>query len=307
MKPSTMIKKGFKFLFNRRYRIEHLAMHGRLDYLSDEKYLKKLFYAKMGKKLNLDDPKTYSEKLQWLKLNDRRPEYTTMVDKIEVKKYVAEKIGEQYIIPNIGVWDNPDDINFDEFPDKFVIKCNHNSGKGMAICKDRSTFNVAKARAELKEGLKQDYYLPMREWPYKDVKRRVLAEVYMEDQKTAELRDYKFFCFGGEAKMLFIASDRQTKGEETKFDFFDMDYNLLPFTNGHPNSKVQPEKPECFDEMRMLAEKLADGIPQVRVDFYEVNGKVYFGEMTFFHWSGMVPFEPEEWDYKIGEWLDITR
>ena len=139
------------------------------------------------------------------------------------------------------------------------------------------------------------------------MKRRVIAEQYMEDEKTAELRDYKFFCFGGEAKMLFIATDRQTEGEETKFDFFDMDFNLLPFTNGHPHAKVPPEKPECFDEMRALAEKLSEGIPHLRVDFYEVNGKVYFGELTFSHWSGMVPFDPSEWDEKIGNWIELPE
>jgi len=227
------------------------------------------------------------------------------VDKIEVKKYVAEKIGEEYIIPTIGVWDNPDDIDFDALPDKFALKCNHNSGIGMVICKDKSRLDIEKVREGLRRGLAQDYYMSGREWPYKDVKRRILAEQFMEDEKTAELRDYKFFCFNGEAKMLFIASDRQKAGEETKFDFFDMDYNLLPFTNGHPNSKVLPEKPECFDKMRELAEKLSEGIPQLRVDFYEVNGRIYFGELTFFHWGGMMPFEPEEWDYKIGEWIKL--
>ncbi len=290
-----ILKPDFRFL--------RLSERGFYNSMPDEKYLKKLYKANMGRELNLENPKRYTEKLQWLKLHDRRPEYTIMVDKYEVKKYVSEKIGEEYIIPTIGVWDSPDEINFDDLPDKFVIKCNHNSGTGMAICKDKSTLDIEKVKSELTRGLKQDYYLKGREWPYKDVKRRIIAEKYMEDEKTAELRDYKFFCFNGEAKMLFIASDRQTKGEETKFDFFDMDYNLLPFTNGHPNAKVQPEKPVCFDEMRALAEKLSAGIPHLRVDFYEVNGKVYFGELTFSHWSGMMPFEPDEWDEKIGEWL----
>ena len=305
MNIKRIIKGGIKFVTNPDFRFLRLAEKGIYDSMPDEKYIKKLYHAKMGKKPNLDFPRTYNEKLQWLKLHDRRPEYVKMVDKYEVKAYVAEKIGEEYIIPTIGVWDSPDEINFDELPDKFVLKCNHNSGVGLSICKDKSTFDIEKAKKELARGLNQNYYLTGREWPYKDVKRRIIAEKYMEDEKTAELRDYKFFCFNGEAKMLFIASDRQTKGEETKFDFFDMEYNHLPFTNGHPNAKVLPEKPLCFDEMRALAEKLSAGIPHLRVDFYEVNGKVYFGELTFSHWSGMKPFEPDEWDEKIGEWLNI--
>ena len=305
MTLAEMIKKGFKFIFDRKYRIKHLDQHGKLNGLSDEKYLKKVFYANMGKKLDLNNPATYSEKLQWQKLYDRRPEYTMMVDKIEVKKYVAEKLGEQYIIPTLGTWDDPDKIDFDALPERFVLKCNHNSGKGMVICKDKQSLDLPAVREGLKQGLEQDYYLKGREWPYKDVKRRILAEAYMEDEKTAELRDYKFFCFNGETKMLFIASDRQKADEETKFDFFDMDYNLLPFTNGHPNAKIPPQKPECFEEMKALAAKLSEGIPQVRVDFYEVNGRVYFGEMTFFHWSGFMPYDPEEWDYKMGEWIKL--
>lgn len=145
----------------------------------------------------------------------------------------------------------------------------------------------------------------MREWPYKDIKPRIIAEQYMEDNASGELRDYKFFCFDGKVKALFIASDRMTQGEETKFDFFDADYNHLPFRNGHPNASVLPNKPLNFDKMKELAAQLSAGYPQVRVDLYEVNGKVYFGELTFFHWSGMTPFEPEDWDYKFGEWLTL--
>ena len=299
------MNKLFKFILDKEFRFGILASRGFYGKLSDEKFLKRKFKLRFGYELNLDNPQTYSEKLQWLKLYDRRPEYVQMVDKIEVKKYVADRIGEEYIIPTIGVWDDPEDIDFDALPDRFALKCNHNSGVGMVICKDKSGLDIKKVREGLKRGLAQDYYLANREWPYKDVKRRILAEQFMEDEKTSELRDYKFFCFNGEAKMLFVASDRQKEGEETKFDFFDMDYNLLPFTNGHPNSKVQPEKPECFDKMKELAEKLSEGIPQLRVDFYEVNGRIYFGELTFFHWSGMKPFEPEEWDYKIGEWVKL--
>lgn len=285
----------------------NLYLESRLSHsLLDKQYIKLTCFSKKMK-MDIDNPQTFNEKLQWLKLYDRRPEYTMMVDKIEVKKYIAEKIGEEYLIPTLGVWDNAEDIDFDSLPDKFVMKCNHNSGLGMAICKDKSTFDTEKARKELRKGLKQDYYLTGREWPYKNVKRRIIAEQYMEDEKTSELRDYKFFCFNGEVKAMFVATERQKVGEEVKFDFFDENFNHLPIRQGHPNAKVAPEKPEKFEEMKKLASKLSQNIPHVRVDFYEVNGKIYFGEMTFYHFSGMVPFAPEEWDYKLGEWTTLPK
>lgn len=247
------------------------------------------------KKLNLKAPETYTEKLQWLKLYDRRPEYVKMVDKYEVKKYVADIIGEEYIIPTLGVWDRFEDIDFDALPDQFVLKCTHDSG-GLAICKDKSTFDIAAAKEKIEKSLKENYYWHSREWPYKNVNPRIIAEVYMEDETTQELRDYKFFAFDGTVKALFIASERYA-AEETKFDFFDENFNHLPFTNGHPNAKIMPEKPVTFEKMKQLAAKLSAGIPQVRVDFYEVNGKIYFGELTFAHWGGLMP---------LSRWNGIT-
>lgn len=274
--------------------------------LSDERFLKLKFYACMGKKLDLDNPQTFNEKLQWLKLYNRNPKYTMMVDKYLVRDYIKDQLGEEYLIPLLGVWDAPDDIDFDALPDRFVLKCNHNSGKGMYICKDKSKIDVEKVKAELRAGLAEDYFLRTREWPYKDVPRKIIAEQYMEDEKTAELRDYKFFCFDGEVKAVFIATDRQTPGEEVKFDFFDENGNRLPFRQGHPNAKTLPDQPDCFDDMKLFAAKLSKGIPHVRIDFYEVNGRVYFGEMTFFHFSGFVPFEPEKWDEKFGDWVNLS-
>jgi hypothetical protein len=260
----------------------------------------------MGKKLNLDNPITYNEKLQWLKLYDRNPGYTALVDKCEVKVKVAEIIGEEYIIPTIGVYEKFDDIDFDLLPNQFVIKCTHDSG-GLVICRDKSKLDISAARNKINKFLKRKYYYQWREWPYKNVKPRIIVEQYMEDTSTRELRDYKFFCFGGVPKLIFIASDRQKAGEETKFDFFDMDFNHLPFTNGHPNAAVPPAKPAMFEKMKELAAKLSSGIPHVRVDFYEVDGRIYFGEMTFYHWSGMVPFDPEEWDYTLGSWITLPE
>ncbi len=276
-----------------------------LNWMNDETYLKIAYRIKMGKKLNLNPPVTFNEKLQWLKLHDRRPEYTTMVDKYEAKKWVADKIGGGYIIPTLGVWDKFDAINFDELPNQFVLKCTHDSG-GLVICKDKSKFDKAAARAKIERCLKHSFFWGQREWPYKNVKPRIIAEQYMEDSVTKDLRDYKFFAFDGDVKAMFIATERGAK-EETKFDFFDEDFHHLPFINGHPNADVCPQKPKCFEEMKKLAAQLSKGIPEVRVDFYEVDGKVYFGEMTFFHWSGLVPFEPKEWDYKFGEWIKLPQ
>lgn len=286
--------------------LQGLSTRGLLNWMPDKLYLKLLFEAKMGKKLDLKNPQTYSEKLQWLKLYDRKPIYTKMVDKCEAKKYVAERIGEEYIIPTLGVWEKFDDIDFETLPDRFVLKCTHDSG-GLVICRDKSRLDLLAAREKIEKSLKTNYYWHCREWPYKDVKPRIIAETYMEDQETGELRDYKFFCFDGMVKALFIATERASATEETKFDFFDESYNHLPFTNGHPNASQLPEKPVNFEKMKELAAKLSEGIPHLRVDFYEVNGKVYFGELTFSHWSGMMPFEPEEWDYKFGQWITLKK
>lgn len=275
-----------------------------LNWMSDEAYLKMAFRIQMGKKLDLENPRTYSEKLQWLKLYDRKPEYCQMVDKYEVKEYVAQQIGQEYIIPTLGVWDSFEEIDFDSLPSRFVLKCTHDSG-GLVICKDKSQLDIKAACKKISKCLKANYYWQNREWPYKDLKPRIIAEQYMEDSHTADLRDYKFFCFNGEMKALFIATERQSAATETRFDFFDADFNHLNFRNGHPNADTLPEKPVCFEEMKVLAAKLSEGIPQLRVDFYEVNGKTYFGELTFFHWSGMMPFEPEEWDYTFGDWIKI--
>ena len=226
-----------------------------------------------------------------------------MVDKYAAKKYVANIIGKQYIIPTLGVWETFDEIDFDKLPNQFVLKTTHDSGS-VIICKDKTNFDKSHAREVLNGSLQRDFYLLGREWPYKNVPRRIIAEKYMED-KFGEFRDFKFFCFDGKVKALFIATDRFTKGEDTKFDFFDVNFNHLPFTNGHPNAKLPIIKPETFDKMKELSEVLSYDQPHIRVDFYEVYGKIYFGELTFFHFSGLVPFNPIDWDYKFGEWIKL--
>lgn len=256
--------------------------------------------------LNLNNPQTFNEKLQWLKLYDHNPLYTTLVDKYKVKEWVANKIGTEYVIPTLAVWQRADDIDIASLPNQFVLKCNHDSGS-VIICKDKATFDLNAAKELFKKSLKHNFYYQGWEWPYKKVKPCVFAETYMEDEITHELRDYKFFCFDGEAKYLFIASERMNKNTETRFDFFDRKYNHIDVTSGHPNADVLPKKPESYEKMLALADKCSEGIPHVRVDLYEINGKVYFGEMTFYHWGGFKPFNPQKWDYIFGDMLKLPN
>ena len=271
--------------------------------LSDRTYIETLWLKKMGYAIDLNHPRTYNEKLQWLKLNDHNPHYTALVDKLQVKDVVGQLIGQQYIIPTLGVWDKTDDISLESLPERFVLKTTHDSGS-ICICRDRATFDLEKAKRQLDRSLKNDYWLAGREWPYKDVPRRIIAEPYLEDTETGELRDYKFFCFGGEVKLMFIATDRQHR-EEPYFDFFDLDFNHIDMRHGHPNAPVPPAKPKGFDTMIELTRKIAGKMAQVRVDFYEVNGQVLFGEVTLFHHGGWMPFDPKEWDEKMGRWIQL--
>lgn len=300
------INKVNNFLFNKKARFLYLSKIGFFNSMPDKKYIEKKWDTMFSEKLNLNNPKTFNEKLQWLKLYDRNPLYTTLVDKYEVKKYIADKIGKEYVVPAYGVWDKFDDIDFDSLPDQFVLKCTHDSG-GLVICKDKSAFDRISAREKIQKSLKTNYYYSGREWPYKNVKPRVLAEKYMEEADIGDIHDYKFYCFDGEVKALYIVSERHDLNVETKHDFFDADYNHLPIFQGHPNAAVPPKKPINFEKMKELASILSAGIPHVRVDFYEVDGKVYFGEMTFFTYGGFTPFVPEEWDYKFGEWIKLPE
>ena len=275
----------------------------KISYLIPDKlYLSLKYRFKMKRKINWKNPKTYNEKLQWLKLYDRNPLYTKLVDKYEVKKYVSTIIGDEYIIPTIGIYNSFDEIDFDKMPSQFVIKCTHDSG-GIVICKDKKTFDKKTAKKKIEKSLKNNFYSSHREWPYKNVKPRIIIEKYLEDKKYKELRDYKIYTFNGCPEMMFIAAGRQ-EGKTTA-DYYDKDFKYLDFTWGYPHLKEKNEKPRNFELMFKLAQKLAENIVQVRVDFYEVDGKVYFGEMTFFHWAGFVPFIPEYWDYKLGDMLKI--
>ncbi len=281
--------------------VQYLGSSGYLKWMSDKMYLKLLYRTSMGVKLNLDNPQRYTEKLQWIKLYDHRDDYTMMADKYAVRKYVADTIGEEYLIPLLGVWDHPEDIDFSLLPEQFVMKCNHDSG-GIIICKDKAKLDVEKTRKYLAERLKLNFFWAAREWPYKNIKKKIIAEKFMVDESGYELKDYKFFCFDGKCRAVFIATDR---GVDTRFDFFDTDFNHLPIKNGHENADKPIKKPQAWDEMINLAEKLSVGIPQVRVDLYDVFGHPYFGEMTFFHWGGKKPFEPDKWDFTFGSWITL--
>lgn len=307
MKVLKYVRALKRYITDKNYRFLIEAGRGKYDKLPDREYLEKKFYAMLGYSLDLTNPQTFNEKLQWLKLYDRKPDYTMMVDKYKVREYIKEKLGEEYLIPLLGVWDNAEDINFDKLPNRFVLKCNHNSGLGMYICKDKSKLTekqIKVIRKNLTKGLQQDYYLTGREWPYKDVPRKIIAEKYMEDE-TGQLRDYKFYCFNGEPKIIMINSDREIG--KTKADYFDMDFNWIDLKWGYEHALVKPSKPINFEKMKELAVVLSKNIPELRVDFYEVNNKIYFGELTFFDGSGFDKIEPKEWDKKIGDWIDYTN
>lgn len=276
-----------------------------MRFLPDKLYLQVYYFAQFHKFINFKNPKTYNEKLNWLKLNDRNPEYTKMVDKYEAKEYVKNIIGEEYIIPTLGVWDKFDDIDFDKLPNRFVLKCTHDSG-GIVMCKDKKTFDIQSAKKYLSTRLNEKYFFIGREWPYKEVKPRIIAEKYIEDSEMGELRDYKLMSFNGKVKCSFVCSERDYNGN-LKVDFFDNDWNKLPFTRKYGNSIKEIKQPQKFAEMKELAEKLSVNIPFVRVDFYEVSGKIYFGELTLYPGCGFEKFNPDEYDKKLGDLLILPE
>lgn len=279
-----------------------------LDRLPDEAYLKLKYRLRMGKKLDLKNPKTFNEKLQWLKLYDRRPEYTTMVDKAAVKEYVAEKIGPQHIIPTLGVWDRFEDIDFDALPDRFVLKCTHDSG-GLVICRDKARLDREAAKRKIEKSLKTNYYLHGREWPYKNVKPRILAEAYMEDGTGTGLTDYKFFCFNGEPEMLYVSRGLEDHATAS-ISFYDLEGAQLPFRRcDFRPIEGNLQLPDHFGQMRELAGALAKdiGCPFVRIDLYSVGNTIYFSEITFFPCGGMLPFDPPHWDETLGDAVHLPK
>lgn len=302
----SVLTKLRRYVTNEDYRfIIHDGL-GFYRYLPDEDYLKRKFRVKLGYPLDLAAPKTFNEKLQWLKLYDRKPEYTMMVDKYAVKNYVAEKIGEEYIIPTLGVWDHFDDIDFAMLPNQFVLKCTHDSG-GLVICRDKNKLNLTEAKTRIEKSLKRDYYLVNREWPYKDVKPHIIAETFMQDEtQISGLRDYKFYCFHGEPKFLYISEGLENHSTAS-ISFLNMDWTFAPFQRVDYKTLDQlPEKPKNYEKMVEIARMLSDGIPFLRVDLYEIAGKVYFSELTFTPCAGMTPFTPPQWDEELGKLLRLS-
>ena len=271
-----------------------------LGFLSDESYIRLIYRLRMGKKPDLDNPRTFTEKLQWLKLHDHNPEYTGMADKLAMRTYVEDRIGEGHTVPVLGIWNRFEDIDFDALPDRFVLKTTHDSGSYL-ICRDKSSFDRKNASKILTRSLKRNYYRTTREWQYKDIEPRIIAEQYMDDGKT-NLTDYKFFCFNG--KPLFMYSEEESSGNPTQA-IADMQYNMMPFSMDDAKADVLPPKPELFDAMASAAEKLSRGLPFLRVDMYCIGNSFYVGELTFYHYGGFIPFNPVEWDLKLGEKLEL--
>ncbi|MBD3921515.1 glycosyl transferase [Paenibacillus sp. PR3] len=259
----------------------------------------------MGKKLNLNDPQTFNEKLQWLKLYDRNPLYTRLVDKYEVRKYIAETIGEQYLIPLLGVWNSFDEIDFERLPNQFVLKCTHDSG-GLVICKDKSKLDLKQARRKINHCIKKNYFYNTREWPYKNVKPRIIAEQFIKDDIDDDLKDYKLICFNGEVKCTFVCTNRHT-GAGLHMTFYDNDWRVMPFERHYPKESVPIRRPAHFEKMKEIAEQLSSRMALVRIDFYEVKGKLYFGEVTFYPGSGFEEFTPDSYDYLLGSWINLSK
>lgn len=276
-----------------------------LKWMPDKQYLWLYYLAKLKKPMSFRNPKSFNEKLQWLKVYDRKDIYTTMVDKLEAKGYVSQRIGEEYIIPTLGVWDRVEDIDFDALPEKFVIKCTHDSG-GLIVCRDKSKLDVAAAKAVLNKTLRNDYYSEAREWPYKNVKPRIIAETYMEDVNQKDgLMDYKFYCFGGKPEFLYISKGLENHATAS-ISFLNLDWSFAPFQRSdYKKFETLPEKPAGYEKMLEIARVLSEGTSFLRVDLYEINGKIYFSELTFTPCGGTMRFDKMEWDEKIGDLLTL--
>lgn len=271
--------------------------------LPDETYLKIKYFLKMKKKLNIKNPKTFNEKLQWLKLHDRKEEYCKMVDKYDAKNYVASIIGDEYIIPTLGIYNKFDEIDFDKLPNQFVIKCTHDSG-GVVIISDKEKIDIEKIRKKINLSLKENYYYSGREWPYKKVKPRIIVEKYMVSKSESELIDYKLFCFNGIPKVILTCSERYSSDNMCE-TWFDENWNILPIKENNHRIDDSIECPPEFELMKKMASELSKGIPFVRIDFYDINNHIYFGEITFYPASGYEKFEPKEWDKKLGELIKL--
>lgn len=299
------IKNVIKIIVNEPDQIPVLlGYHHVLDWLPDKYFIALLYYCKTGQKLDLNNPVTLNEKLQWLKIYDRNPAYTQMVDKYEARTYLAEKVGREYLVPLIAVYDKVEAIDFDQLPDQFVLKCNHDSG-GNIICADKSKLDIAFAKNKLNHCLRRNYYYGKREWPYKDVKPRIVCEAYLWDEATHDLKDYKVFCFHGQPRCCSVCSNRYSAAG-MNMDFYDLDWKHMDFgSRTYPNSGAPIPPPKNYAKMLEFAARLSQGIPFVRVDFYDVNGKLYMGELTLCPCSGYDPWTPDADHRLLGSWIEL--
>ena len=298
------VGKIIKFIFDRKYRFEILGAKGFYHNMPDIEYLKRLYKFKLGADINLKSPKTFNEKLNWLKLYDRKNIYTKMADKASAKKIIEKRLGKKYVIPTLGVYNSFDEIDFDYLPNKFVIKCTHNSG-GIVICVDKAKFNIAKARKKINHYMKKNYYYSYREWPYKNIIPRIIVEKYMNDGINTVLPVYKFFNFNNGPMVLQVIHGDKTS--EERIDYFDLEWNRLPIRQNFKRSKEIPSRPKHFEEMIEVSRKLSSGFPFLRTDFYEIGDQVYFSEFTFYSDAGLERFYPEKWDRILGDRILLPK
>ena len=295
-----MSKRIIRYLKSPRLVVDYLFRRLFSKRMSDIDYIKCLYFIRSGKKLNLDNPMTFNEKLSWLKIYNRKPEYALMADKYAVKEYVAGIIGKEYVVENYFVADYWSDIDFSKLPEEFVIKCTHDSG-GAIVCRNKCTFDFKAARKRIENHLRINYFYEEREWVYKNIRPRIIIDRLLDDHTGNELRDYKFWCFDGKPTYAYFT----IKGENVYENFYDMDFNVVNINHGFPRHKPEFVRPANFELMKKLAAKLSKGIPFVRVDFFDVDGCVYFGEYTFYDWGGMVPFPDYETDLHLGELIKL--
>ncbi len=285
----------------------NIVRTGIFNKLNNETFLRLRYYVVFHKRLNLKNPRAFTEKIQWLKLYFLKTEFTNMVDKCSAKEIVKEKVGEDYVIPTIGFWERFEDIDFAHLPNKFVLKTTHGGGgSGIIICRDKKYFDKNKAKRILEKSMKTDIYKVLREWPYKNVRKGIIAEALVEQSDGQGLLDYKFFCFNGKVKFFKVDFGRFTSH---RANYYTREKKLLPWieSNFPPDPQINHHFPENFDEMIAIAEKLSDNLPFLRVDLYNVNGKILFGEMTFYPASGMEEFKPNGVDVEIGDMLTLPK
>lgn len=301
----NVFTRSFKAVTHPKLLAEYLLTKNAARISDDRKYIQWKYWLTFGKKCDLDNPKTFQEKLQWIKLNDRKPIYHQMVDKYDAKRFIAERVGEEYVIPTLGIWDRFEDVDFDSLPNQFIIKNTHDSGTYF-ICKDKSKLDIKEVRKRLLiDSRKKDYYVFSREWPYKGLKHRIIAEPLLNDRRSEYLTDYKFFTFNGEPRFFYVTSNRGREGG-LKEDFFNLDGELLDINQyGYYNNNVTPELPKKMSEMIDISRILSRGTYHLRVDFYEVDDLVYCGELTFFDGGGFSPFTPSKYNRILGDWIKL--